>query len=477
MDFFDIRDLWRIGKRHKINLGLWLVAVIALTLYLFILKYTDGEWSVYMPCIFASLAFFVAELAWIFLHSNRQITPLILFLLAFYLVRNSQFLLVLFGVPFDVHHLVLLKEHLRDAIVLTSVGNIWAGFAGIVATVPHLEMGQLRVAVQDNCDEKNLFRFLGIGVLLTGGVAYVLAVLRFSRFLTGGMELSTGFNDRIPQVVGWMENLFVPFGFAMVAFFQKKRTGAVVIASLFGYFLLTMLCKSLPLGVAGLFALLFLICLMPQESYRPAHSIGLFAVISILLLILSWIVTQIRNPEDLGNLSLRSLAVNAFSGIGYGCFALLAALRIVPASEPFLYGREYAEALLSGLLPSAPDQNGILGKLTADTRIYEVWQERYFGEVTGTVGFSPDAEAYLNFGCYGFLMIFLFCMVIAFFLNRYHWYDRSSRFPKYVACVLLYACMSFPGRDGSSILRMLVWGVILMALATRLCVRRNPEPV
>ena len=128
MEFFDIRDLFRIDKRRRLRLGLWLIAVIALTLWLFYQKYRDAEQSVYYASMIASLVLFGAELVWIFLCSDRRITPLILFLAAFYLVRNSQFLLMLLGVSFDVHHLVIMKAELKSAITLTSVGNIWAGF-------------------------------------------------------------------------------------------------------------------------------------------------------------------------------------------------------------------------------------------------------------------------------------------------------------------------------------------------------------
>lgn len=165
--------------------------------------------------------------------------------------------------------------------------------------------------------------------------------------------------------------------------------------------------------------------------------------------------------------------MNAFSDIGYGCFALLAALRIVPNTESFRFGLSYAENLLGGILPPELDPSGILERLTADTRIYETWGARYFSEVTAKVGFSPDAEAYLNFGRFGFLAIFVICTLIAFFLNRYRRYGQDSRFPKYAACVLLYACLMIPTGDSSAVLRMFLWGVLLMALAIRACRKRN----
>ncbi|HBF14799.1 MAG TPA: hypothetical protein DDW30_03785 [Clostridiales bacterium] len=473
MEFFDIRDLFRIGKRRRLRLGLWLIAVIALTLWLFYQNYREAEQSAYFACVVASLVFFAAELVWIFLKSDRRITPLLLFLAVFYLVRNSQFLLLLFGVSFDVHHLVMMRAELKSAIVLTSVGNIWAGFAGIVATVPQKELPPATEAPQDRVDRHRLFVLLCVGGLLTGAVAYVLAILRFTQFLSGGMAAVDALNARLPLILPWLEALFVPFGFAAVAFYGKERFGAAAIGALTGYFLLTLVCGSLPLGAAGLFATVCLICLTVQPTGKRAQTIGIFAAIGVLLLLLSLLATLLREPNGPETFSLRSIAVNAFTGIGYSCFALLAALRIVPSVEQFRFGREYAEALLGGILPPEADSYGIFARLTADTRVWDAWGPRYFSEVTAEIGFSPDAEAYLNFGCFGFLAIFVICTLIAFFLNRYRRYGQNSCFPKYAACVLLYACLTFSYRGGSAVLRMLLWGVLLMALAIHWCGKRK----
>lgn len=295
MEFFDIRDLFRIDKRRRLRLGLWLIAVIALTLWLFYQNYRDAEQSVYYASMIASLVLFGAELVWIFLCSDRRITPLILFLAAFYLVRNSQFLLMLFGVSFDVHHLVMMKAELKSAITLTSVGNIWAGFAGIVATVPQAELPSAGTTEQDCADSRRLFVFLCVGGLLSGAVAYVLAILRFSQFLSGGMAAVDALGGRLPAILPWAEALFVPFGMAAVAFYGKERFGASAIGALTGYFLLALFCGNLPLGAAGLFVTVFLICLQSQTPGNRARIHVALAATGVLVLLLSLLATVLRN--------------------------------------------------------------------------------------------------------------------------------------------------------------------------------------
>ena len=247
---------------------------------------------------------------------------------------------------------------------------------------------------------------------------------------------------------------------------------AVAIGALTGYFLLTLVCGSLPLGVGGLVAMVFLICLIMQTSRDRVQTFGIFAAIGILMLLLSFLVTLMREPNGLEKLSLRNIVIDTVSEIGYGCVALLAALRIVPTSEPFLFGRGYAESLLGGILPPQTDSVGFLARLTADTRIYETWGQHYFGELKGIESF-PDAYAYLNFGQFGFLAIFVLCVLIACLLNRYRQYERDCKFPKYAACVLLYASLTFSYRGGTAILRMFVWGVVLMSLAICGCGKRD----
>lgn len=456
--FFDLRDLKNSQAKRRLVLCGWLIAVIAVTLVLFLLSYTDMEYPAYAACILLSLATLAAECAFIFRSSGCRVTPLLVFLAAFYLARNSQLLLILFGVQFDAHHLVRLRQHLKFAVALTSAGNIWAGFAGVLVAVPKRDLPERRE--DTDASSPALARTLMIGLLLTGGFAYA------------GLWWSA-----MPKPLVPVGELFVPFGFAVAVLYARLRRGALAAGLLAGYFLLSALFGDLGGGIAGLLVLTVFFCCLWGAPGKRSHNAAALLSVTVLLAVLSILLEYLNAPGLYAGRNAGEIAVQWISRSGRGCLALAAMVSVVPASESFLFGREYAAAVLKGIVPPELDPTGTLTKWTSDTRVWMVWDEKYLETFSDRIGFSADAEGYLNFGVFGFLAVFLVCLGMAFLLDRYRAYDgRHGAFARYAACVMLWAGLTLPGRDLSHLIRMFVWGVVLMGLLWSLCGRRkSPE--
>ena len=450
--FFDLRDLAKIDKKRKLWLGCWLIAVTALTLLMFFLKYLDLEYPAYVICIVVSLAVFAAELVCIFRASGCRVTPLLLFLVAFYLTRNSQLLLILFGIRFDVHHLILLQQQLKDGIVLVSAGNIWAGFAGLLVAVPKGEM--CRELHEWTKASPARMRFLAIGCAVTGAAAYASAGFAIANRQGAALQF--------PQPLTFVAFLFLPFGFALLAGYPKQKRGAAAALALAVYFLLSVFWLEQSDGVAGLFVLAVFFCFLWETPGKRSHNAAALVSVLLLLGVLSGLAAYLRDPALYAGKTAGAVVVDWISDLGRGFLSLLVVISIVPVSEAALLGREYAASLLAGVLPPEVDPTGTISRLTADTRVWRLWDETYLQSFPELIGFSPDAEGYMNVTWFGFVAVFLICLLVAFLLDRYRWYGRGCAFPRFVACVMLWAALTLPGRSSAHLVQMFVWGVLFV---------------
>lgn len=475
-DFFDMRDLGRIRHARLMRLCFWLISVVALTLFTFLLSFIGPDgYAAYRVCIFVSLAFYLGTMATVFFHSERRVTPLFLFMAAFYLVRNSQLLLFALGINFNAYSILHLQGYLKDAIILTSVCNLWAGLAAVFATVPAGEHVRRLTAVEDSCDRARMRRVLGIGCAVTGLAAFVLAVLRLVFLLLYGVAKAQTLGAQIPGIFRFAESLFLPLCLAMGAFFYGKKLAYLTLGAAAGYCLLTALGSDYATGAAGIVTVLFLLCFFEKNTKKRLRMVLIALAVCLLLPFLAQSSYMIRERVSLGSLSFGSFWIGGIRVIGDSCVSLLAMLNIVPDSEHCLLGGGYLCSILRGALPLELDPSGTLERLTANAQIYEKWSAMYFGWATGGVGFSTDAEGYVNFGWYAFLPVFLLVLVLAFFLNRYRWYGEDAIFPKYAACVLLLAGLALPGKDCAGVWRTLVFGVLLLSLLLRRTCRPMPD--
>lgn len=478
-DFFDMRDLGRIRHARLMRLCFWLIAVVALTLFTFLLSFIGPNgYTAYRVCIFVSLAFYLCTMATVFLHSEHRITPLLAFMAAFYLVRNSQLLLFALGINFNAYSILHLQGYLKDAIILTSVCNLWSGLAAVFATIPAGEQVRRLTAAEDSCDRTRMRRVLGISCAVTGLAAYVLSVLRLVLLLRYGVAEAQALCAQIPGILRFAESLFVPLCLALGAFFYGQRLAYWTLVATIGYCLLTALGSDYATGAAGIVTVLFLLCFFEKDAKKRLRMALITLAVCLLLPFLAQSAYMIRDRIPIGSLSFGSFWIGGIRVIGDSCVSLLAMLNVVPNSEHSLLGSGYLCSILRGCLPLELDPTGTLERLTANAQIYTKWSATYFNWANGGVGFSTDAEGYVNLGWYAFLPVFLLVLVLAFFLNRYRWYAEEAIFPKYAACVLLFAGLALPGKDCAGIWRALLFDILLLSwLLRKTCPALDEPPI
>ncbi len=438
--FFDIRQLFRIDKNGKIKIGLWTIAVVFLTLAMFFLKFLDIEFPIYVICTVASLVLFIGEMLFVFRHSGHRITPLLIFLSAFYFVRNSQYLLILFGVPFDAHPLILLQPNLKDAIVMTSIGNIWAGFSGVLLTASEDTAPQNTEDFSEPVSAKLFWRILHLSGLFCAVIAYGFGFFRMVKA-----------TDWIPEFLLFFEDLFVPIAFFAILFLDGQRKYEVT-GLLAGYFLVASFGDRQSAGYAGLFLIFLLLARTVCKDNRKKSLIlfGVSALVTALLSAGSFFLLS----DDLEGLVFGEKIGMWLADIGRDSVTLLKTVSIVPDSEPQLFGNGYVAEFLAGLLP-----NGVLPNLTSKINLLTVWNETYFSSLSDTTAFSWDAEGFLNFGWLGFLGVFVGSLLVGMLLDR----ERrigENRYTKFVTVTMLWVVLSMTGNSSSHIWRIFLWGIL-----------------
>lgn len=466
MGLFDIRDIGHIPREKAIRFWIWLSGIILLTILLFFLGFLDVGFVAYKICILITLAVFIGELAVIYLESDRRMTPLILFLIAFYLFQNGQILLWALGINFDAFYLLYLQKRLNGAIILSSVCNLWAGFAGMLCSMPRRDLQKVRIAPQDRYDRRLVYRSLGIACVVLGVVVIPVVFARFAAVLYEGDSGVRALNERTPGILSFLEYLFVPFCVAFICYFGKRKIGKLAAGVLTGYFVLNAFCGERATGLAGIFVLFFLFGFLEKDRKKRRLRFGLLVIVCVALLFLIQFVRIVRDQEASVKISLRlwDVLVGLIWEIGFGFIPLMAMMEIVPASESFLLGRQYLQSVVSGVLPVPAGSDGTVAKIHAASRIFERWEIGYFPFLDLSPAFSLNAEGYINFGSFGFLSVFLICILIAFFLNRYQWYEEDCMFPKYVACVLILLWFTLPGRSSGDVWKALFCSVVLLSV-------------
>ena len=421
-------------------------------------------------CVWVSFALFFLQLISIFFHSNKRITGAFLFLALFYLFQNGQLLLWASDVSFNNYYVMYFEATLFSGAIFTSVSNLVAAYAGILCC-RRISMKKWRVSKIDRYDRETVSFALGIAVILLGLVVIPLTIWKFTLAIRGGYDAVREAENSIPSVVGFIEYMFSPFGLAYLLYTPRKRNRVVAMSALILFYLLTTLCGDRTTGISGLLALSFALYIRENDdNKRRKLAVGL-AMTCVALACLGYIVAYVRTGDAEYSIAIGDVITGVVQEIGFSCIPLLCMMSIVPGSEAFLYGKGYLYSLIGGIVPSKLDVTGTVEKINQQSHIFEEWQTQYYPNFDFGLGFSLNAESYINFGWFGFIAIFVVCFVVVYFLNQYQEYLPDSIFPKYVACILIFAWVTLARRDSYYVWKAIVYCVVLLQIYLWICVK------
>lgn len=433
-------------------------------------------------CIYPASVLLTLIIGWAFwswrLAGRSWLEPYGLFLLSACLFNGGQAVLEILR----LNQGGLLNGRFSDPVVLGALYLVSLGLAALHLGALAAAAGQRRCGESQEPVPGGAAALQKIGLLCLGvSLAPVGMVLRDALSVVNqhGYDGLFGRQDQaqLPSVVQALAALSVPgILFLLGGGRRKPLVRAAVILLLAVYSGILLFVGSRGPAVMPLVAALWL-------YHRAVHRIpGTVSVaLGLALLLALPIIAGVRGmagewratgewlasiPEDAGELAIRGL-----SELG-GTLAISAhTLQLVPAGRPYDYGLSYLYALAT-MVPNLGWQvhPAVARGLWADWLVRTVDPSR--AAKGGGMGFSFLAEAYANFGWYGygFALAALGYLLVRFFM----WGERGSDVVRLamVASVLSVILLYARGESGA-LVRPVVWYALAPYAAARVVQRRQ----
>ncbi len=222
--------------------------------------------------------------------------------------------------------------------------------------------------------------------------------------------------------IGWANTLsfvaalFVPSVICLFIVYKDKRGVRLFLTSLL---LLVVLAILMTGGRSNAVIILSLLAILYQYLVKPFTKKALLvgAVGGFFFLQVLAYIAETRNSSHGFQVDKTAVAdnaaVNAIAEMGWTQFCLIKCMQIVPEEQGFRYGKSYLYSLTT-VIPNmgfwkihpAKRESG-LGD----------WLSDYLGVNFGT-GFSMTAEAWVNFGAFGFLIFYLWGALLGRLFGR-----------------------------------------------------------
>lgn len=219
--------------------------------------------------------------------------------------------------------------------------------------------------------------------------------------------------------LGILSDYFIPSIICLYVAYRYNRKWRLFFISILGFNSAVLLVTG---GRSEAVLIIALVLVLHNYLVKPftRKTLVVIAGLSILLLALLTTISQIRsNPNRFSGETYRmgqsdNAAVNAIGEMGWSMFCLVKTSNIVPAQEDYRYGSTYAYAFTS-LIPNMGFWQIHPAKKGANMAN---WLSDTLGTSFGT-GFSMCAEAYINFGYFGVLIMLFLGYIISSFFNSF----------------------------------------------------------
>ncbi len=350
---------------------------------------------------------------------QKIISPYVIFLFGLYIFSFGQSLLYPFGV---------ISERDLDGFMGISKIDIFKTQIITLTFLAFFQIGSLmyRKKMKEFHLSSNKYRIENKNLKYIGWLLFSASCYAYYNELISNaiLSLSYGYGALyevdakigIDNVFGILSDYFIPSIICLYIAYRTNRKWRLFFILILGFNSTILLVTG---GRSEAVIIIALILVLHNYLVKPFTRKGLIAIAgsSIFLLTLLTTISQIRsNPNRfLDETYLMepsdNAAVNAIGEMGWSMFCLLKTSNIVPAHEDYRYGSTYAYAFTS-IIPNMGFWEIHPAKRGANMAD---WLSDTLGTSFGT-GFSMCAEAYINFGYLGALiMLFLGYIISSFF--------------------------------------------------------------
>ena len=396
-------------------------------------------------------------------YANKDIVTLYsTFLIVSYIFQNGQLLLYSVGYDFDYYYINKFSpEQLHQSVLFSNLCMLSAYAAAIFSFDE--KQGWMSKKI-NNMSSEFIYEVARIGCVSTGILTYGLMAVKLWVWYGGGYSAVIVFEAGIPSIIGLIEALFPAC--CILSIVSAKQSGyktRFILAVFLLWGLLTALIGDRTTGI-GVIATILLMYYFGYFSFRKKGSKTTLIIGGLVTFFMISVGASIRNHKAVTIGSLFSVIGSVIYELGFSFFPLSAIMDMCPSTNNFLYGESMLSSVVTGFIPESLDVLGIFSDLADKASIPTHWiADRY------QYGFGMDcslnAEAYANFGMYGFIAMFVICALIAVALKRVDYKSKQNAFSQYIGLALLFGWFTLPRRRSYYIYNKIFWYVLVIGAA------------
>lgn len=393
--------------------------------------------------------------------NKSMVTLYSVFMIVFYLFQNGQLLLYSLNVDYDFFYVEKFPPDMLHEVVLFSNLCMFSAFAAAVFSFDE-KKGYIAKKV-DVISPKFIYDASIIGLTITGLVTGVLTIIKILIWLRGRYLGVMAFESVVPSIIGLVEALFPAFCILSIVSGAKSGKKTSFIVGLFLVWgLLTALMgdRTTGIGVIVILSMMYYHGIVGKSG--KMKKTGFYVACALIVLLIAF-AANFRNQQSYTAGSFFGVITDVVYELGFSFFPLAGIMDMCPGTHDYLYGSSMFSSVVTGFFPETLDIFGIFSNLADEASIPTKWiADRY------QYGFGMDcslnAEAYANFGMYGFLAMFVICAIVAACLRKVDYKSDENVFSQYIGFALLFGWFTLPRRRSYYIYNKIFWYVIIIAV-------------
>ena len=442
-DEIGVKNIYKSPVMFSVDGFKYFMLTLAITLigyfWMGYLSFKDTSYDSVRICTFIAVALMSIEYISFAKFSGSYVSNYALFLIAFIIFNFGLFLVFSFGGEYNYFYLM---QYEVGTILKTiqyefgCVGALFLAGAWINRITP------FRFNNVNIFSKHTIFNIAKMFMYVTGVVAFLLLAMKMMAFATGYYEGARRFDASVPSILGLIEYFFVPFSVLTLIYSENRQMDKIIEMLVIIWSLATAMCGDRTSGIAGILIIMIVNFRYKGENRNSIKKYLIGIVTIVLTVFLIAFIKAFREGIAFSASGLFSIFSDVLGELGSSFFPLTLIMRVCPQRYSFLYGKSYLYSILAGFIPASLDPTGTISMWNSKAIEPLNWISTEYDYTFGT-GYSLCAEAYANFGNFGFLAIFIIGIMVIKLLAV----TKENFFSKYTATILMIEFFTLPRRN------------------------------
>lgn len=424
----------------------------------------DVSYDMVRVCTLLAISIMIIEYINFARYSGSYVSNYAIFLVAFIVFNFGLFLVFSLGGEYNFFHL---KQYEVGTVLKTIQYEFGCAGAFFLAGAWINRITPFRFNNINMFSKRTIFKVAKMFMYITGIVAFALLAMKMMAFATGYYEGARRFDASVPSILGLVEYFFVPFSVLTLIYSENRQMDKITEMLVIIWSLATAMCGDRTSGIAGI-----LIIMIVNFRYKGENrnSIKKYLISIATIIVSAFLIVFIKAFREgiaFSTSGLFSIFSDVLGELGSSFFPLTLIMRVCPQRHSFLYGGSYLYSILAGFIPASLDPTGTISMWNSKAIEPLNWISTEYDYTFGT-GYSLCAEAYANFGYFGFLALFVIGIIVIKLLAA----TQDNSFSKYTATILMFEFFSLPRRNFYYVINHPFYCIVIVSLVILMFTRK-----